>query len=73
MNRYFHQKKSQMWTLKYCQDSEQFACSDEQALFWDLRDKPDKMLDRNKRYSNSVGELEPRIRTQTGGKKAFWI
>lgn len=27
------------------------------------------MLDRNKRYSNSVGELEPRIRTQTGEKR----
>lgn len=38
------------------------------AVFGDLRDKPDKMLGRNKRYSNSVEVLEPRIRTQTGEK-----
>lgn len=55
MNRYFQPKdKPAIWTLKYCQDKKQLACSDEQPVSWDFRDKPDKMLDRNKRYSNSA-------------------
>lgn len=57
-----------IWALKHCQDREQLACSDEQPVFWDLRDKPDKMLDRNKTYSNSIQKLESRIRTQMRGK-----